>query len=354
MRILLLGEFSGVHKNLKEGLNELGYEVCLAANGDGWKNIESDLSLGDSGENLKDKLSRIVVPLTNVYKLLDYDIVQFINPSCFSRVINKPIMKFILNNYKKHKKKAFLVAAGCDHYYYLANKNYKYAPCETCQKYDLKSTCSFNNKNFANYNSFFAQNVNGIIPSLYEYAEGYRQFKNIKDTIPNPFNLKKIKYTKNNVKSKLVIFHGINREGTKGTAIIKDALDIVSQKYPQDVEIIADGKMPLEKYLHILQKTNIIVDQCFSLSYGMNAIYAMAMGKVVLSGAEEECKSELRVDKCPIVNITPDVSDIVRKLEFFIENKKLVEKVGYESRLYVEDTHDYIKIAKRYLRTWQE
>lgn len=33
MKILLLGEFSALHKNLKEGLNELGYEVDIASGG---------------------------------------------------------------------------------------------------------------------------------------------------------------------------------------------------------------------------------------------------------------------------------------------------------------------------------
>ena len=37
MKILLMGEFSGFYLNLKQGLQELGAEVTLAANGDGWK-----------------------------------------------------------------------------------------------------------------------------------------------------------------------------------------------------------------------------------------------------------------------------------------------------------------------------
>ena len=35
MKILLMGEFSGFYLNLKQGLQELGAEVTLAANGDG-------------------------------------------------------------------------------------------------------------------------------------------------------------------------------------------------------------------------------------------------------------------------------------------------------------------------------
>ena len=38
MKILLLGEYSSLHRYLKEGLFEIGYkDVTLASNGDGWK-----------------------------------------------------------------------------------------------------------------------------------------------------------------------------------------------------------------------------------------------------------------------------------------------------------------------------
>ena len=47
MKILLLGDYSAVHKNLKEGLCSLGHEVDFASNGDGWKKIPRDIAFGD-------------------------------------------------------------------------------------------------------------------------------------------------------------------------------------------------------------------------------------------------------------------------------------------------------------------
>ena len=40
MRVLLIGEYSGFFLNLKKGLEKLGVDCTLAANGDGWKAIE--------------------------------------------------------------------------------------------------------------------------------------------------------------------------------------------------------------------------------------------------------------------------------------------------------------------------
>ena len=46
LKILLLGDLSGVHKNLQIGLNECGYiKTTLATSGDGFKNIRGDINL---------------------------------------------------------------------------------------------------------------------------------------------------------------------------------------------------------------------------------------------------------------------------------------------------------------------
>ena len=45
MKILLLGEYSGIHKNLKEGLVELGHDCVVASAGDNWKKISTDINL---------------------------------------------------------------------------------------------------------------------------------------------------------------------------------------------------------------------------------------------------------------------------------------------------------------------
>ena len=39
MKVLLLGEFSGLYKYLYDGLKEIGVDVIWASNGDGWKKI---------------------------------------------------------------------------------------------------------------------------------------------------------------------------------------------------------------------------------------------------------------------------------------------------------------------------
>jgi len=80
MKILLIGEFSGVHNNLKKGLTELGHEVKLAADGDGFKAFEYDFRVAPYVGTVYGKFLNILYILRNIRKFTGYDVVQFINP----------------------------------------------------------------------------------------------------------------------------------------------------------------------------------------------------------------------------------------------------------------------------------
>jgi len=84
----------------------------------------------------------------------------------------------------------------------------------------------------------------------------------------------------------------------------------------------------------------------------MNAIYSMAMGKVVLSGNEPECQQEFGRADIPVINIEPTVEDIYNKLEKLVLDKKSVIEIGEKSRLFVEDFHHHVKVAQQYIDTW--
>jgi glycosyltransferase involved in cell wall biosynthesis len=78
----------------------------------------------------------------------------------------------------------------------------------------------------------------------------------------------------------------------------------------------------------------------------------MAMGKVVMSGAEPECLEEFELKNIPIINILPDPQDIYNKIKSLVLNKKSITKIGQESRKFVETFHDSHKVAKQYLEVW--
>jgi glycosyltransferase involved in cell wall biosynthesis len=197
----------------------------------------------------------------------------------------------------------------------------------------------------------FSPHIPNVIPVMYDYAEPYRASKlaenfKLQPTIPLPLDLTDIRF-ENTIKDKLVIFYGLNR-ASKGTHIICEALNIIKNKFP-NVEVIIDGNMPFDEYLKVIRRANIIVDQCYTFGYGMNAIYSMAMGKVVLSCNEPECQREFKRSDIPILNIEPDVNQIVNTIENLILNPFLIQDLSLKSRRFVEEFHESKIVAKQYI-----
>lgn len=353
MKILLLGENSGLHKNLKEGLIELGHDVKIASNGDGWKKIDADISLRYKNKYLNREINKFISPFMNIKNLTNNDVIQFVEPFVVrqSTFPNKLYLDYILKN----NDKSFLSACGSDSFFWKeSRKKMKYGPFDDNIKYDLKGKPHWNDKpKMYKYNKYLAEKVNGIIPIMYEYEIAYEEFQNRKENIAIPINIEKIKYEDNTVSNnKLVIFHGLSRYGFKGTKYVEEAFDILRKKYPNDLELIIDGKMPLDEYLKVMKKANVIIDQVNSYSMGLNALFALAQGKVVLGGAEPESIKSLNYDSCPAINVNPSVNSIVKEIENLLERKKEITELGFKGRNFVEKHHNYIDIAKKYIDTW--
>lgn len=353
MKILLLGEFSALHKNLKEGLVSLGHEVDIASSGDGWKKIDADIDLTTKGNIISKKIKGVLQKFELLELVKEYDLVQLMNPFIFydKRLPNKLFFAKLIENSKFF----YMLGAGDDAYFWkYGRSNLRYGPFDDFLKYDCNGKLKYfmeNDRAFA-VNKYIADNINGIIPIMYEYEISYKGHRNLLKTIPIPMNIEKIKYEDNIVSDKLVVFHGLNRYGFKGTRHVEEAFKVLNEKYPNKLELIIDGHMSLDKYLDVMRRTNIVIDQTNSYSLGVNGIYAMAMGKVVLGGAEPESLKSLGVNSSPVINIKPNAHSIVDAIEKLIYQQEQIKEIGLNSRKFVEEVHGHIHIAKRYLEIW--
>lgn len=356
MKILLLGEFSALHKNLKEGLVELGHDVTIASSGDGWKGIEGDINLGSSKKGIIGKFEKIFNLIKAIHKFKDYDVVQFVAPVLFPRFLG--LNSFIVNYIFAHNKKVFLVGAGATPQISViadfCQNTFKYPQLYKEIKKSNPAMWSQTPEG-RKYNDWFLEKAHGFIPIMYEYAQGYRDigYSKLCSTIPIPMNIDKIQYEDNIVGEKLVIFHGLNREGVKGTPIIREAMVKLQRDYPNEVECVIDGKMPLDVYLKFLKRVNIVIDQAYSVSIGVNGVYNLAMGKVVLGGGEQEFLDEFHLESSPLIPIQPTVEDIYHQLEQLLQRKDEILEMGKASRHFAEQLHDYKKVAQLYLNAWQ-
>jgi hypothetical protein len=354
MKILLLGEFSAFHKNLQDGLQALGHHAVIASAGDDWKNIDRDIDLHYPARTIFGKIRRRFRPLEKLDEMAGFDVVQLMNPFLFYGKFFPS--RFFITQIAKRNSKFFMLAAGDDAYFWRYGKPaMKYGPFEDFLKYDIKAESFFMENDAAlRFNNYIINKSKGIIPIMYEYAKSYEGQSKLRNVIPIPINTTKIKYIENKPGAKLVVFHGLNRYGFKGTRHVENAFGLLAKRYPNDLELIIDGNRPLDEYLRLMKSVNVVIDQTSSYSCGVNAVYALAMGKVVMGGAEPESLMSLGIKSTPVINITPDSASIVSNVQMLIEKKNEFERLGLESRIFAEKVHGHINVAGKYIKTWEE
>lgn len=354
-RVLLLGEYSGLHNALKDGLREIGVLAEIASDGDSWKKFPTDIDFAYpfNSTGIFGRVFKNIKPFFIIRKLLKYDIIQLINPLILTPRfhINYIFIKILI----KFHKEIYLVGAGDDAYYYKGVKNLKYSPVEDYKRLDLNGKLlPFEQKNLIKINELIVSACKKIIPVAYDYWVGYQWSHKLHPVVPMPVDVSKYKYSENIVEGgRIVFFHGLNRPGMKGSRYIKEAFDRMKRKYPNEAEfIIADG-IPIQEYLKTIDRSNVVVDQSLSYSYGMNALISMAKGKVVMSGAEDEILDIYNYCGHPVINITPDVNQICEKIEWIIRNKMEIPIMGRDSRRFVENIHSHKIVAKLFNKIWE-
>lgn len=337
MKILLIGEFSGVHNNLKKGLIELGHEVTLAADGDGYRGFKYDIPLNPVKGKFLSKILNPLYMLFNIKKFTGYDVIQFLYPFSINYISFLIGIPFLL---LKYNKKSVYYVCGTDPAFLKSREKFQYFPFNN---ENISEAPSYNKVSLTYYD-WFINNISIIIPSMYTYAVGYLSNPKLRGPIPLPgsgnYNIN-VNTRKN---SKLNILFGITRKGFKGADFIIPALKKIKEEFPDKVEIKIVERLPFNEYIELLKESDVLIDQCNSYDYGMNTIFALENGVIVFSGAESDAKEYLKIKDSPVINIRPDSNHIYQQI------KKLItigncEYLKIQSVEYVKDIHDVHQVA---------
>ena len=378
MKILLIGEYSNLHNSLKQGLQKNGFEVTLLSTGDGFKNFDSDIPIKSTlFENkflkliakLIDRLIGVslneieifIKAIFKINKLKGFDIVQLINERSFgtSPRLEKTILKYIFKN----NKKVFLLACGVDtvSIKYASEKKFRYSILSPYFKNknlkgEFKHTVKYLNSNYLMLGEYVRDNVKGIISSDLDYHIPYENFNKYLGMIPNPVNIDKLKKSEINKKNKIFILHAINSKNKikKGNEFFEKSLILIEEKYKNKIKIVKTIDRPYSEHIINVNECDILLDQVYAYDQGYNALEAMALGKVVFTGAEKEWVEFYNIKEDSVaINALPDISKIVEKLSWLIENPIQLKSISKNARKFIEEHHDYKNIANKYLKTWK-
>ena len=368
MKILLLGEYSNVHNTLAKGLRQLGHEVTVASDGDGWKDFPRDIDLSRNSGSIS-FLWRLFKALP---KMRGYDIVQLINPVFFELKAGRimPFYRYL----RRHNKKIVMGAFGMD--YYWASVNTDIRPLRYSDfNFGDKPRTDIEAQRFRDewigtpkqaLNEQIALDCDGISAGLYEYWATYSQVQTIcpdgrpiRDKmrfIPYPIVMPEI-YRTSFYGGPVKMFIGIsrNRSAYKGTDIMLKAAERLKNKYPDKLDLRVVEGVPFDEYCRILDGSDVILDQLYSYTPSMNALLAMSKGIIVVGGGEPENydilnETELR----PIINVQPNEQSVYDELEQLILHPERISELKRQSVEYVKRHHDYIKVAQQYEKFYSE
>lgn len=341
MKILIYGEYSGYGKSLAIGFRELGHEAAVfSPNGDGWKKLDSDFGFSAQSKvgKLKDLFKLIPV-------FLKFDVVYIMNPSFFSFKLLGPLMLLL---FKIKGCKLFLLCCGDDVEYIKAGESgiitkFVFSGVD----YPVDNYFKTVSEKIINY--LCAKSADRIIPTMYDYQAPWQasNFSNkVTEVVPlacHVDNIPKIKPTDIN---SIKIMHGINRRDVKGTDVILAALKRIDDEF-SNVVVFTPEKLSQSEYLKLFAEVDISIDQCKCHSYGMNAIYAMLHGHVVLAPADENHCASFNVENSPIVSISNDEEDIYQKLKKLILSAEYLDKRKAETADYAARYHKPVVVCKK-------
>ena len=211
------------------------------------------------------------------------------------------------------------------------------------------------NADFEKLHQFIYKKARGVIATDMDYHLPLRDHKSYLGLIPNPINTDDIQYIPMEIDRKIKIFHGINTAASikKGNEYFTEALKIIASTYGDKVELTITHSLPYNEYIKTYNACHILLDQIYSFDQGYNALEAMAKGKVVFTGAEQEWLDYYGLEEDTVViNALPDVAYLVQKLSWLIERPEKILEISKNARAFVEKEHYYKDIAQSYLDTW--
>lgn len=361
MRILLVGEYSNVHNTLAHAFRELGHEVVVVSDGDGWKNYPRDIDISRkegflAGLKLRWKLMRKVLP-----QMKGFDVVHLINPQWIDV---DPSLTETLNEYLKAHNRLFSLGVYGDDYYVLKgqSENVLEYSDTVCYKnpINVEANADRQEKWTVACKDICEKTVaqaDCLIANLYEYYAFYKAngFGEKLHYIGSPIVIN-YDSTPRTFDGFVKILIGVQskRAAIKGTDNIEPLLDRVDAENPHRLKFEKVVDVPFVEYVELLKKSDVLVDQLYSYTPAMNALEAMNQGIVTITGGEEEYYDFIgEKDLRPIINLKPFKNlQSLDTLKETLLDASLMRKKSQEGIEFVRKHHDAKKIAQQYIELW--
>lgn len=362
MKILLIGECSHLHNTLKLGLRELGHDVAIMSDGNGWHDSPRDIDLRRSERwGRLGGLGVLWRLLKSLPRLCGNDIVQLSGYTfvplkarwnrllfLFLRLANRRVVKGCFSD----DPQLFLMQArGVPSYSdtYWGGQPQNVLACQ--QRIDEHMRAQYRRCWLT-----VSRRSDALVACLYEYYLCYNtaDFCSKLHYIPLPMQLPAdgmAKCISDGIPIKVLVGLQPQREFMKGARKIAAFVEAVARRHPGRIDIKYVEGVPYDEYMRLLDAADVLVDQLYSYTPSMNSLAAMARGTVVIGGGEVDYYDFIgEIVLRPIINVRPDVPDAdnIAAIEHALFTENTLARMSHESIEFVRKYHDYRRVAGIY------
>ncbi|MDE5643185.1 MAG: hypothetical protein K2I56_06795 [Muribaculaceae bacterium] len=369
MKVLLIGDFSNYHRALGDGLSRLGHDVTVASSGTQWLDTERDIDLRRSSGKLGGALLYARLRTTLLHRLSGYDVVQVCSPLFVD--LRPARVSRIFDQLKRRNGKIYLTALSTDSHLVERlsgpNSPLRYSEWQVGGRPSVFAQSEVNMRDgwlapaMRAHDRHIYENVDGAVTALYEYH------RIIEDVIPAgrlayggiPVDLRKIQPcpmpplgSGNPVR--IMVAYPRARMIEKGAEQLLAISRELERRHPGRIVVDEVTQLPYREFVERIKQSHIVVDQLYSYTPGTTALLAMAMGRVTLSGGEEEYYDFIgERDLRPIINTDPaDLAATMKRLEEVALDPDRLMSLASDGPEFVRRHNDSLTVARRFEEFW--
>ncbi len=349
MNLLMIGDFSSAGHFLAQGLRSLGVSVTHVAYQNGWRKNPIEINLTSHFKGVAGKIHNYVRPLT-LSNLKGYDVVLFLDYFVFPRTFG--INSMMTRRIQENNGPSFLWNIGCDSKMAKWGRINDFDLCNPCLIYDQKALVCKCEMNEHAENEFLA-GITKIIPGAYEYFESH--IKNPKTTKPIQFAIPvnhEVDIERSDGSNKIKVFHGLNRYGFKGTHIVEKVFSSLRESYSNEADFLIKGHLPFKEYKELLSKQDVIIDQMFSKTLGINALLSLASGKILVSSDPSLGCAAYQIPIPPMIPCESSIVGLERSMKNVLDNYNELGFNGDDAKSYVETYHSPKLVAQKFINVF--
>ena len=191
-------------------------------------------------------------------------------------------------------------------------------------------------------NKDYPKFANQLVKYRYVSTPDLLEFVPDAEWLPNPTNLKNLKYSETNISGPLRIMHAPTNRDVKNTAAIEAAISKVKND-GLNVQFTLVENIKHSDLISQISKHDLIIDWLNPKLgiYGVFSIESMALGRTVICSLNDSLYEKFNL---PIISINPD--NLADKITELYNNRNILLEIGKASHNFVHKNHNPIESAK--------